>query len=119
MRLAKANNLREGLDIALETFHSHSDAQIGDKTMGDALLPWLESLHNGATPEEALVVATEAVESTAEMVGKKGRSKYAGEKSVGTKDPGACATLLVLSELTAYLKAENLVDGDGHEENSE
>ena len=75
-------------------------AEPGDKTMVDVLLPALEAFQ--AAPEastgwpEAAAAAAEARDATADLVARRGRASYLGERSRGTVDPGAAsATLLV------------------------
>lgn len=76
------------------------NAQPGDKTMVDALLPGLEVLKtqraNGASIANALYAAAEAtkqgMEATAPLVARKGRAGYLGERSAGHQDPGATSS---------------------------
>lgn len=72
-------------------------AQIGDKTMIDALVPAVEALRaaadEGKSPAEAMAAAAEAAEkgaaSTSDMLAKFGRAKNLGERVIGHVDPGA------------------------------
>ncbi|MCL2804248.1 MAG: DAK2 domain-containing protein, partial [Micrococcales bacterium] len=72
-------------------------AQLGDKTMVDALVPFTEALTANVASgaglakawQQAAQVATEAAEATADLVPKIGRARPHAEKSVGTPDPGA------------------------------
>ena len=100
MKVDPAPDLSGALPILEATFQKHSGAQVGDKTMGDALLPWIQSLKAGRSPEEALSESFKAVEATAQQTGKFGRSKYAGDRSLGTIDPGAYATWMILDEVS-------------------
>lgn len=79
-------------------------AQLGDKTMVDALTPALHSLkesaaHNAALPD-ALNAATEAakkgMEDTIPLVARKGRASYLGERSAGHQDPGATSSYYLM-----------------------
>lgn len=75
-------------------------AQLGDKTMVDALNPGLAALKakrdNGASVAEALQAAAEAtkqgMEATTPLVARKGRASYLGERSAGHQDPGATSS---------------------------
>ncbi len=86
----------------------------GDKTMLDTLVPFIASLDAcvskgmslTASWKEALVVARQATEATANMIAKRGRSAVLGERSLGTVDPGARSLLLVL-EAVAPVIAES------------
>jgi len=72
-------------------------AQVGDKTMMDALVPAVEALRvaadGSASVAEALRRAAEAArqgaEATAEMQAAFGRAKNLGERTLGHVDPGA------------------------------
>lgn len=75
-------------------------AQLGDKTMVDALNPGLAALKakrdDGASVAEALQAAAEAtkqgMEATTPLVARKGRASYLGERSAGHQDPGATSS---------------------------
>lgn len=79
-------------------------AQVGDKTMLDALVPALGALRaagsTGATVAAALAeaerAAREGMLSTIPLVARKGRASYLGERSAGHQDPGATSAHLLL-----------------------
>jgi dihydroxyacetone kinase len=96
-----AAGMRDGYD-ALITL---GGASPGDKTMLDALLPFVEELERRVDGGErwqdawrsAAQVATDAAKATAELRPKVGRARPLAERSVGTPDAGAtslamCAT---------------------------
>ena len=69
-------------------------AQVGDKTMVDALVPLVDafvSTDGGlkAKGEAAVAAGQAGAESTAQLVAKLGRARPLGEKSLGTPAPGA------------------------------
>ena len=74
-----------------------SKAQVGDKTMVDALVPAVEALSaaadDGSSVAEALKKAAAAAaagaERTKEFQAKFGKARNLGERSLGYKDPGA------------------------------
>ncbi|MBN1124330.1 MAG: dihydroxyacetone kinase subunit L [Sedimentisphaerales bacterium] len=78
-------------------------AQIGDKTMIDALVPAVQELRaaveRGELIDQALAVAAEAAKKGAEatkgLAARFGRAKNIGEKSKGQPDPGATSVSLV------------------------
>lgn len=79
-------------------------AELGDKTVLDALLPSLDALEKaqGTTAEAvaAMVVAAEkGVAATASLQGQRGRSAWVGERGVGHPDGGATAYLRFLEAL--------------------
>jgi phosphoenolpyruvate---glycerone phosphotransferase subunit DhaL len=90
-------------------------AELGDKTMLDALIPAVETLRSaladGATLDEALrrtaETAQEGMTATIPLVAHKGRASYLGERSANHQDPGATSSWLLLR--TA---AETLATGD-------
>jgi dihydroxyacetone kinase-like protein len=71
----------------------------GDKTMLDALLPALDAFEAAGDDgpwAAAAAAAASGRDSTTDLVARKGRASYLGERSRGTTDPGAAsATLLV------------------------
>ena len=81
-----------------------SRAQIGDKTMMDALLPAVEAMRRaadaGKSIKEALQKAAEAAEngaiSTREFKARFGRAKNLGNRTIGFQDPGATSIALIL-----------------------
>ena len=80
-----------------------SKASLGDKTMLDALFPFLDALVGAVetgTPvatawRDAAVTCTEAAQATASLVPKVGRARPLAERSVGTPDPGAVSLALI------------------------
>ncbi len=76
-------------------------AQAGDKTMIDTWLPALEAMKEAqSSVREMLTKGAEAAEggmkSTVDMIAKKGRASYLGERSQGHQDPGATSSFLLL-----------------------
>src|SRR6476661_9333988 len=86
-------------------------ADVGDKTMVDALVPFLESFSRlagegtGADAgwAEAARVATAAAQATAALRPLKGRARPLAEKSVGTPDPGATSLAMVFTVFGPHL----------------
>ena len=82
-------------------------AEVGDKTMVDALAAAVRSLRESCTHRESLPQALalcraatlQAVIDTIPMTAKKGRASYLGERSIGTQDPGATSTSLLFDSL--------------------
>ena len=90
---------------ALADIQRRGGAGSGDKTMIDALEPAVELLQQNVTAgngiDEALQAAAAGAKAgalaTKEMLGRKGRSFYAGERALGTPDPGAASAYLIIS----------------------
>lgn len=82
-------------------------SKVGEKTMLDALDPMVETLQEMLAQneplKEALMRAREAaqkgMESTREMVSKRGRSSRLGERSRGHIDPGAASTYYIIKAI--------------------
>ena len=79
----------------LEELGDMSGAQVGDKTMMDALIPASEAIaayegaDEGGLFAAAAQAAMEGAEATRQFVSKFGRAKSYGEKTIGTPDAGA------------------------------
>ena len=80
---------------ALEALNEMSGAQVGDKTMMDALIPASEAIaaYTGNDEQELFAAAAEAATRGAEVskqfVSKFGRAKSYGTQTIGTPDAGA------------------------------
>jgi dihydroxyacetone kinase-like protein len=105
----------EALTKGLDGVVMRGKAQLGDKTMVDALTPardaLKEALEEGASFGDALrrsaAAAEEGMKGTISLVARKGRASYLGERSAGHQDPGATSSFLLLK--TA---AETWADAD-------
>ena len=90
------------LEAGVKGVQARGKAEPGDKTMVDALLPAVESLKEGSDDRvsEALQASANAAEegmkATVDMVARKGRASYLGERSAGHQDPGATSSHLLL-----------------------
>jgi phosphoenolpyruvate---glycerone phosphotransferase subunit DhaL len=90
-------------------------AELGDKTMIDALVPAVEAvrsaLADGSTLDEALRRSAEAAQegmtATIPLVARKGRASYLGERSAHHQDPGATSSWLLLRTAAEALAAED------------
>jgi dihydroxyacetone kinase-like protein len=104
----QAVDIAAGLEAALEGIKARGHAQIGEKTMVDALSPAVEAYKAacdlGKSFPEALQAASDAAEEgmkgTIPLVATKGRASYLGERSAGHQDPGATSVTLVLRAAT-------------------
>jgi phosphoenolpyruvate---glycerone phosphotransferase subunit DhaL len=92
------------LDAAVSGVIMRGKAELGDKTMVDALTPAVnalkQALEQNESIEQALTESTEAarqgMEATTPLVARKGRASYLGERSAGHQDPGATSSYLIL-----------------------
>jgi dihydroxyacetone kinase-like protein len=92
------------LDAAVSGVVMRGKAELGDKTMVDALTPAVHALKQavkeGLDINTALRKSTDAakqgMEKTIPLVARKGRASYLGERSAGHQDPGATSSYLLL-----------------------
>ena len=99
-----AEKLYGALELSTETLVNKSKAKLGDKTMLDTLLPFIDSLDeqlgNGKNMAEAWKhaseVAQKCADATAALSPKIGRARPLAERSVGTPDPGAVSMALII-----------------------
>jgi len=104
----------EMLQSGVEGVVQRGRAELGDKTMVDALTPGVDamrqSLANGndtvAALEEGVGAAEQGMKDTIPMQAKKGRASYLGERSIGHQDPGATSSYLILKTLLDTLKED-------------
>jgi phosphoenolpyruvate---glycerone phosphotransferase subunit DhaL len=84
----------------VEGVQNRGKAEPGDKTMVDALLPAADALDGGGDIAAAAAKAADAAEdgmrATTELVARKGRASYLGERSRGHQDPGATSSALMM-----------------------
>lgn len=95
--------LLEALRAALEGVQARGKAVGGDATMVDALIPAVSAAEEAAVDASVASVlaaaadaADRGAESTVDLVPRKGRASYLGERAVGHMDPGARSTALLL-----------------------
>ncbi|MGI9226937.1 MAG: dihydroxyacetone kinase family protein [Candidatus Nanopelagicaceae bacterium] len=99
-----AEKLYGALELATETLVNKSKAKLGDKTMLDTLLPFIDALDEqlgdgknlSLSWAHAADVAQKCAESTAALSPKIGRARPLAERSIGTPDPGAISMALII-----------------------
>jgi phosphoenolpyruvate---glycerone phosphotransferase subunit DhaL len=99
--------LAGALEAALAAIKELGAAEVGDKTIVDALEPAVAALRTALGAGEPLARALEATAAAAEegaqatvpLQARKGRASYLGERSVGHQDPGATSTALIMRAL--------------------
>jgi dihydroxyacetone kinase-like protein len=99
------NDWAEVLESALSGIVMRGKAELGDKTMVDALTPAVNSLKQSIKDNQslntALSLSAEAakagMEGTIPLVARKGRASYLGERSAGHQDPGSTSMYLILN----------------------
>lgn len=106
-----AQLLADALDAGLAGIVARGKAEVGDKTLVDALSPAVDAAKkvaaDGGSAADALAKAAEAAnegrDATIEMVARRGRASYLGERSKGHQDPGATSMALLLESTARYL----------------
>jgi dihydroxyacetone kinase-like protein len=96
------------LRAAIEGIKARGGADLGEKTLLDALAPMTDTIEKelaaGASAPDiaraAAATARDAAEATKPMQARRGRASYTGERSIGSVDPGAVA-VAVLAERVA------------------
>ncbi len=101
-KLAEGKTLGESLAYGLSRMQYYGGANIGDRTMVDALCPAFICIIQGDSLFEVARAAHTGAESTCSMAkANVGRSSYLNSDSLnGVKDPGAYAVELVFAELS-------------------
>jgi phosphoenolpyruvate---glycerone phosphotransferase subunit DhaL len=92
------------LEAALGGIKQRGKAEVGDKTIVDALEPAVEAAKEAASSgggagevfRAAAEAAAEGAEATVPLTARRGRASYLGPRSAGHVDPGARSTYLLL-----------------------
>ena len=106
-----ASDVAEAVAAGLVALQTLGQAALGDKTMLDALIPFVESLQQqiasgaglAAAWTAAADVSDEAAAGTADLRPRIGRARPLAERSVGTPDAGAVSMALCLRAVAQVL----------------
>lgn len=93
------------LRAAITGIQERGKAEVGDKTVLDALVPATDALENalkegvptGDALESMVKAANDGAEATKDLQARRGRASYTGERSIGSPDPGAVAVALMFT----------------------
>lgn len=107
----------DAIQAALDALIERGMAQVGDKTMLDAIAPAITAMRaaladSGDDVSAAVVLRAAAVaaqhgaDETANLQSKIGRASWQGERSTGKKDPGAQAIAYMFAAAADYLEAQ-------------
>ena len=108
-----AEGAAEALEAALQGIKQRGKAEVGDKTMVDALAPAVEAAKEAAGSADGGVggvfraaadAAKEGAESTIPLSARRGRASYLGARAAGHEDPGARSTYLLLDAAARALE---------------
>ncbi|QNO36902.1 dihydroxyacetone kinase family protein [Protaetiibacter sp. SSC-01] len=100
---------------ALDGIRRFGKAEVGDKTMVDAIVPFAETLATRVDAGDSLVeawteaarAARDAAAATAELLPRMGRARPHAEKSLGTPDAGAHSFALAVTAVGATLSRKD------------
>src|SRR5699024_8948860 len=85
------------VSAARDEVQRYGKAEVGDKTLVDALVPFAEALESAVSNgtslrrswRDAVEASRSAADATADLLPRMGRARPHMEKSLGTPDPGA------------------------------
>lgn len=108
---AGSEEVGAALRAGVEGILARGKAEVGDKTMYDAWSPALDAFDSavgdGSDLAGALAAAAEAAaagrDGTEDLVARKGRASYLGERSRGHLDPGATSSAMLLESAARTL----------------
>ena len=108
-----AQRLADAVQASAQKLQEFSKAELGDKTMLDALFPFVDTLVGGVNAGASIFEAwrsaadasRSAAEATAPLTPKIGRARPLAERSVGTPDPGAVSLGLIVTAIGEVLGA--------------
>ena len=105
-----AEDLARMEEKSLRAIQERGKAEVGDKTMVDALSPAADAMKascgQGLLPmlKAAEAAAAQGVEDTKKYVAKFGRAKSLMERAVGYQDAGATSVWLILQGMREYVE---------------
>jgi triose/dihydroxyacetone kinase / FAD-AMP lyase (cyclizing) len=108
-----ATQWADALEEGCQAISELGGAKPGDRTMLDALGPFVESMKAGAAEglhtaeilHKAVEDARRGADSTSQMMPRLGRSSYLGQRALGHPDPGAAAVAIWLRASAAAILA--------------
>jgi phosphoenolpyruvate---glycerone phosphotransferase subunit DhaL len=110
------SDLVEMFRSAIEGIQARGGAELGDKTLLDALAPATACLEEHAQTGQLDVLAAlvdaankanDAIEGTRDWLAKRGRQYFVGERTKGTLDPGIVAVATMFGRIIEYAKNAN------------
>ena len=114
LKSSNASQIADFFEAAANGIKERGKAELGDKTMLDVWIPAAETIKKTSIGQEDIIEilkqgalkAKQAMESTKDMLSKKGRSSKLGERSRGHIDPGAASSAMIIN--TFFEAIENL-----------
>lgn len=105
------SEVAELFQSGIDAIQKRGGAKLGDKTLLDAIIPATESLKESAASDismkdamkKAAQSAVDGAEKTKDMVARKGRASYVGERSLSHPDAGATAIGIIFTEIVSNM----------------
>lgn len=99
------------IQSGLEGVKARGKAELGDKTMIDALEPAVKALHQALEENEDLInalkkaseKAQDGMENTKNLIAKFGRAKSLGERAIGHQDAGATTISIMFEAIYTFV----------------
>ncbi|MBW8092290.1 dihydroxyacetone kinase subunit DhaL [Streptomyces hygroscopicus] len=111
---AGTRELAAGTTAGAAAIQRVGEAEVGDKTLVDALVPAARALtacaqdtEPGQALHRAAVAAHQGARSTTDLRARRGRASYTGDHARGVPDPGAMAIALLFASYDDALSALN------------
>lgn len=98
------DDLNKAFKEGVEGVKTRGKAKVGDKTMIDVLEPVADALEEDKSFADIVSLAEDKMEQTKDLVAKRGRASYVGERSIGHIDPGAASSYLIIKTAFGGLK---------------
>lgn len=107
-----ASKLKKMLQSALAEMKDITPAEVGDKTMMDALIPAIDTASRCSNDiltilNKAALAAEQGVKDTEKYIAKYGRAKNYKDQTLGTPDAGALSLSLFFKGLALGYKSKN------------
>ena len=98
----------DAFEAGLNGIVQRGRAEVGDKTMVDALAPAVQAFRAAggdvaAAWQAAASASAQGRDATVPLVARKGRASYLGERSAGHQDPGASSVTLLIESAARSL----------------
>ncbi|WP_404475226.1 dihydroxyacetone kinase family protein [Microbacterium aerolatum] len=115
-----ALDVAEAVAAGRDAIQELGKAQVGDKTLVDALVPFTAELSTGVAASlplaeawaAAAAVATAQAQATSGLLPRMGRARPHMEKSLGTPDPGAISLALAMTAAATVLAGRHTEQGE-------
>ena len=112
--LNEQRNISNMFYRGVKAMKDRGKAEIGDKTMLDVLLPVSEkfydlsfknpnNINSFEIAKELSLIAEQKMLDTKDMLAKKGRASYLGERSLGHIDPGARSSQIIIKAICDFI----------------